>query len=177
MVKLNNEKLQAYINIIFERHKNYDKYNYFDKVNLLKNKYNNINLLKTEHMHNESVYGSFKFKNYDNSIALDLLLLKEIQFEKEIKGNKKKLPKKPASALGAKKVQYPKEKGFYMDPQEVNKIKQMIKRLKDGLLIWIDANYNNQENKFYLKLLSENKYLIVKCFHNVDDAFIYFQKK
>ena len=90
LVKLNNEKLQAYINIIFERHKNYDKYNYFDKVNLLKNQYNNINLLKTEHMHNDSVYGSFKFKNYDNSIALDLLLVKEIQFEKEIKGNKKK---------------------------------------------------------------------------------------
>ena len=187
--RLNHEKLQMYINILFERHKNYDKYNYFDKVNLLKNQYNNINLLKTEHMHNESVYGSFKFKNYDNTIALDLLLLKEIQFEKEIKGNKKKLPKKPASAMGAKKLQsknlkgnqinniHPKGKDFYIEPQEMNKIKQMIKRLNEGLLIWIDANYNNHENNFYLKLLSENKNLIVKCFHNVDDAFNFILKK
>lgn len=103
LVKLNHEKLQMYINILFERHKNYDKYNYFNKINLLKNQYNNINLLKAEHMHNESVYGSFKFKNYDNTIALDLLLLKEIQFEKEIKGNKKKMNRKPASAKVLKK--------------------------------------------------------------------------
>ena len=61
-----------YINILFERHKNYDKLNYFDKISLIKNQYNNINLLKTEHMHNEFVYHSIKFKNYDNTLALDL---------------------------------------------------------------------------------------------------------
>ena len=83
--KLSSEKLQMYINILFERHKNYDKLNYFDKISLIKNQYNNINLLKTEHMHNEFVYHSIKFKNYDNTLALDLLVLKEIQFEKEKK--------------------------------------------------------------------------------------------
>ena len=70
--KLSSEKLQMYINILFERHKNYDKLNYFDKISLIKNQYNNINLLKTEHMHNEFVYHSIKFKNYDNTLALDL---------------------------------------------------------------------------------------------------------
>ena len=45
--KLSSEKLQMYINILFERHKNYDKLNYFDKISLIKNQYNNINLLKT----------------------------------------------------------------------------------------------------------------------------------
>ena len=74
-----------YINILFKRHKNYDKLNYFDKISLIKNQYNNINLLKREHMHNEFVYHSIKFKNYDNTLALDLLVLKEIQFEKEKK--------------------------------------------------------------------------------------------
>ena len=34
-------------------------------------------------MHNEFVYHSIKFKNYDNTLALDLLVRKEIQFEKE----------------------------------------------------------------------------------------------
>ena len=102
--KLSSEKLQMYINILFERHKNYDKLNYFDKITLIKNQYNNINLLKTEHMHNEFVYHSIKFKNYDNTLALDLLVLKEIQFEKEKKGNKSKSSKKPLSAIGGKKV-------------------------------------------------------------------------
>ena len=92
--KLSDEKLMTYINILFEKHKDYDKFNYFDKVNIIKTQYNNINLLKTEFMHNEFVYGNFKFKKFDNTIALDLLLLKEIQYENEIKGNKNKIKKK-----------------------------------------------------------------------------------
>ena len=39
-----------------------------------------------------------------NTLALDLLVLKEIQFEKEKKGNKSKSSKKPLSAIGGKKV-------------------------------------------------------------------------
>ena len=64
-----------------------------------------------------------------------------------------------------------------MTPQEINKIIQMIKRLNAGVLIWIDENYNNPENSFYLKLMSENKNLIFKYFHNVDDAFNFIFKK
>ena len=64
-----------------------------------------------------------------------------------------------------------------MAPQEINKIIQMVKRLNDGILIWIDSNYNNPEISFYLKLTSENKNLIIKCFHNVDDAFNFIFKK
>ena len=64
-----------------------------------------------------------------------------------------------------------------MAPKEINKIIQMVKRLNDGILILIDANYNNPEISFYLKLMSENKNLIFKCFHNVDDALILFLKK
>ena len=64
-----------------------------------------------------------------------------------------------------------------MTPQEMNKITQMVKRLNAGILIWIDENYNNPENSFYLKLMSENKNLIFKCFHNVDDAFNFIFKK
>ena len=59
----------------------------------------------------------------------------------------------------------------------MNKITQMVKRLNAGILIWIDENYNNPENSFYLKLMSENKNLIFKCFHNVDDAFNFIFKK
>ena len=59
----------------------------------------------------------------------------------------------------------------------MNKITQMVKRLNAGILIWIDENYNNPENSFYLKLMSENKNLIFKYFHNVDDAFNFIFKK
>ena len=85
--KLNDEKLKIYINILFERHKDYEKLNYFEKTNIIKTQYNTINLIKTEYMHNEYIYSNFKFKYYDESIALDLLLLKEIQNEKENKKN------------------------------------------------------------------------------------------
>ena len=100
---LNDIKLMLYINILFERHKNYEKYNFFDKVNLIKTQYNNINLLKTEFMLQENIYGNFKFKKYDMTIGLDLLLIKEIQFEKEKKINQKKI-KKPLSAKMNKKI-------------------------------------------------------------------------
>ena len=88
--KLNEEKLRLNIDILFTRHKNYEKLNYFEKINIIKTQYNNINLLKTEHMHDVCIFGSFKFKNYDNTLPIDLLLLKEIQFENEIKKNKNK---------------------------------------------------------------------------------------
>ena len=192
--KLSDEKLMTYINILFEKHKDYDKFNYFDKVNIIKTQYNNINLLKTEFMHNEFVYGNFKFKKFDNTIALDLLLLKEIQYENEIKGNKNKIKKKIFSAnvknkpLSAKnniitnknnKNQTNKNNNInnihpswnkIKDPQIINST-EAIKRLSDGLLIWICDTYNNIENGSYLKLLKENMHLTVKCFFSVDEAF------
>ena len=116
--------------------------------------------------------------------------------KKEKKGNKNKQPKKPLSAIGKKVIEGQNNnnqsknlkgnqinnfhtigKDFYMAPQEINKIIQMVKRLNDGISIWIDANYNNPEISFYLKLTSENKNLIIKCFHNVDDAFNFIFKK
>ena len=163
-------------------------------------------------MHNESIFGSFKFKNYDNTLPLDLLLLKEIQFENEVKKNKNK--KKPQSAqINKKKFQNnnnnvidknnkkqyynknpfknnnyhpiifhnenkPKGKVFFDDSKNSNKILQEIKRITDGLLIWIDGNYNNEENMTYMRLLKENKNknLIIKPFYNVDDAFDFIFK-
>ena len=53
-----------------------------------------------------------------------------------------------------------------------------IEALNDGLLIWINENYNNLENSSYLRLLKKNKNLTIKCFENVNDAFNFlFQKK
>lgn len=72
--KLNEEKLRLNIDILFTRHKNYEKLNYFEKINIIKTQYNNINLLKTEHMYDECIFGSSKFKNYDNTLPIDLLL-------------------------------------------------------------------------------------------------------
>ena len=118
---------------------------------------------------------------------MDLLLLKEIQYENEIKGNKNKIKKKIFSAnvknkpLSAKnniitnknnKNQTNKNNNInniypswnkIKDPQIINS-KEAIKRLSDGLLIWICDTYNNIENSTYLKLLKENIHLTVKCF-------------
>ena len=162
-------------------------------------------------MHDVCIFGSFKFKNYDNTLPLDLLLIKEIQFENEIKKNKNK--KKPQSAQPNKKKfknnnsniidknnkkqnnninlnkknnyhpiifheeKKPKGKLFFNDSKNPNKIMQEIKRI-DGLLIWIDGNYNNEENMTYMRLLKENKNknLIIKPFFNVDDAFEFIFK-
>ena len=43
-------------------------------------------------------------------------------------------------------------------------------------VIWIDQNYNNEENKLYLKELEAYNYLDVKCFINVDEAIKYIRK-
>ena len=55
---------------------------------------------------------------------------------------------------------------------------QEIKRIIDGLLIWINGNYNNEENTAYRRLLRENKNknLIIKSFYNVDDTFDFIFK-
>ena len=71
----------------------------------------------------------------------------------------------------------PKGKLFFDNSKNSNKIMQEIKRI-DGLLIWIDSNYNNEENMTYMRLLKENKNknLIIKPFFNVDDAFDFIFK-
>jgi len=180
---LNDIKLMLYINILFERHKNYEKYNFFDKVNLIKTQYNNINLLKTEFMLQENIYGNFKFKKYDMTIGLDLLLIKEIQFEKEKKINQKK-NKKPLSAKMNKKNknmisnQISKIEHNNIGSPNVNKNEQKNQaRIIEGLLIWIDELINNQENLGYLNYIKYNKNLIIKRFINVDEAFNFIFNK
>ena len=74
---LNDEKLKMYIDILYQRNKDYEKINYFQKLKLIKSQY----LLQ-----------KYKFDKYYNNKVLDLILLKEIQAEKEknqIKSKKK----------------------------------------------------------------------------------------
>jgi len=126
---------------------------------------------------------------------LDLIILKEIQAEKEKYQN---IPiKKPSSGKIKLDNNIPKDtiepkikkwknvdsmKNLKINIKHIikennninmpnNKAKNMIEKLNSELLIWIDEQYNNKENSSYLKLLNTNKNLTVLCFNNVDDAF------
>ena len=189
---LNGKNLKIYINILYQRYKNYEKINYFEKVELI----------KTQYMRQK-----FKHEKHYNDKVLDLVLLKEIQAEKELKQNKslKKLKsadpgkkgknklinniKNESIQINANKINnYQPLKSFYIKNNlynknikennnnninivEKNKTSQIIEILNNGLLIWIDENYNNSENSSYLRLLKANKNLSVFCFDNVDEAF------
>ena len=192
---LRGEKLKMYIDILYQRYKDYDKINHLEK----------IQLIRTQYMRQ-----FFKHENYFNNKVLDLILLKEIQVEKEKNQNKsQKKFKKPLSAdVGkagknklfnniAKESKEPKIKEinnyhpmsnlkikntFYkpnikekknnnINIPEKNKTIKLIEKLNNRLLIWIDQHYNNLENSSYLKLLKTNKDLTVFCFDNVHDAF------
>ena len=182
---LNDEKLKMYIDILYQRNKDYEKINYFQKLKLIKSQY----LLQ-----------KYKFDKYYNNKVLDLILLKEIQAEKEknqIKSKKKF--KKPLSAVPSKLGKNKIDNNFKMDTnkpkiininnyhplkdlnikkmfyqqniigknsinnniniKEKNNAIQIIEKLSNEILIWIDKNYNNLENSSYLKLLKTNKNL------------------
>ena len=198
---LKEEKLKNYIDILYQKYNDYEKITYFEKLKLIKNQY---------------MRQTFKFENYYNNKALDLILLKEIQLEKEKNPNKsKKKLKKPMSADfikkgknkinngGSKKesnesklnkinnylplVNLNLKNNFYKQNTKDNhndnnnklniqlkkKAIQIIEKLSNGVLVWMDENYNNIENSSYLELLKTNKNLISVCFDNVDDAFKY----
>ena len=200
---LNDEKLKMYIDILYQRNKDYEKINYFQKLKLIKSQY----LLQ-----------KYKFDKYYNNKVLDLILLKEIQAEKEknqIKSKKKF--KKPLSAVPSKLGKNKIDNNFKMDTnkpkiininnyhplkdlnikkmfyqqniigknsinnniniKEKNNAIQIIEKLSNEILIWIDKNYNNLENSSYLKLLKTNKNLTIFCFDNIDDAFEHIIKK
>ena len=200
---LNDEKLKMYIDILYQRNKDYEKINYFQKLKLIKSQY----LLQ-----------KYKFDKYYNNKVLDLILLKEIQAEKEknqIKSKKKF--KKPLSAVPSKLGKNKIDNNFKMDTnkpkiininnyhplkdlnikkmfyqqniigknninnniniKEKNNAIQIIEKLSNEILIWIDKNFDNLENSSYLKLLKTNKNLTIFCFDNVDDAFEHIIKK
>ena len=189
---LNGKNLKIYIDILYQRYKNYEKINYFGK----------LELIKTQYMRQK-----FKLEKHYNDKVLDLVLLKEIQAEKELKQNKSRKKLKSADPgkkgknklinniknesikINANKINnYQPLKSFYIKNNlynknikennnnninivEKNKTSQIIEILNNGLLIWIDENYNNSENSSYLRLLKANKNLSVFCFDNVDEAF------
>ena len=170
------DKLKIYIDILYQRYKDYEKLNNFEKIQIIRTQYMNQTL---------------------NNV-LDLIILKEIQAEKEKYQNKpiKKL-KRPLSwknkidnNISKKSIEPNLKKIKNFDSMEKlkindiikekknnninilnNKAKKMTEKLNSELLIWIDEQYNNKENSSYLKLLNTNKNLTVLCFHNVDDAF------
>ena len=43
-------------------------------------------------------------------------------------------------------------------------------------VIWIDENYENEENSLYLNDLRKNKNLLIKCFKKVEDGIKYIKK-
>ena len=80
-----NWKLKVYINLLYEKYDNYEKLNYNDKVQLIKN----------AQIREVFIKGKSDFdNNINNAFAVDLVLLKEIQLEKEKNKNKIKLNKK-----------------------------------------------------------------------------------
>ena len=69
-----DKKLKIYINYLYEKYNNFEKLNYIDKVHLIKNAQIREALIEGK---------SNLDNNINNQLAVDLVLLKEIQLEKE----------------------------------------------------------------------------------------------
>ena len=165
--KFNKNTLKKCIDILFTKYKKYANFKYFDKVKLLKDK----NLKK------KFIKGVYD-PHFINTELLDLAILKEIQIEYNNKisnnKNKEKVKEKKIEIIKEEieEIKYNKtEANFY--PKKIkleNNIEFYIKKLK-GLLIWIDTNIETEENQYYIKLLKSNKYLKLKYYNNVNEAF------
>ena len=180
---LKESRLEKYINFLYAKYPNYEKLNYLDKVKLIKNEQIRSVFLKGK---------SNLDNNINNALSVDLVLLKEIQLEKE--GNKNK--SKTKSHNSTKSVDPAKtsknkffnktinnfnikntfykfniEEDLYKKSFNVNKVTKIIEKLNNKVIIWIDENYDNKENNFYYKLLNSNKKLIIYRFNNVNSAF------
>ena len=182
---LHDWKLQMYINFLYEKYNNYEKLNYLDKVYLIKNaKIRDIFIKEKSELYN----------NINNALAIDLVLLKEIQLEKErnknksknkIKSNHKtksfdptktaKIPNKNKNIFNDYKnetfYKTKKEDDIFKYSIDINKAIKIIEKLNNKIIIWIDEYYDNPENIFYFKILKSNKNLLIYRFNNVNDAF------
>ena len=182
---LKGSRLEKYINFLYTKYHNYEKLNYLDKVKLIKN----------EQIRSVFLKGKSNLDNkINNALSVDLVILKEIQLEKE--GNKNTNKSKTKSQKTTKSVdptktsknkffnktinnfnikntfyKFNKEEDLYEKSLNVNKVTKIIEKLSNNVIIWIDENYNNKENDFYYKLLSSNKKLIIYRFNNVNSAF------
>ena len=184
---LKGSRLEKYINFLYAKYHDYEKLNYLDKVKLI----------KSEQIRSVFLKGKSNLdNNINNALAVDLVLLKEIQLEKEGNKNINKSKSKTKSHNLTKSVDFSKtaknkffnktnnnfnikntfykinkEEEIYKKSLNVNKATQIIENLNNKVIIWIDENYDNKENDFYYKLLTSNKNLIIYRFNNVNSAF------
>ena len=131
---------------------------------------NDIKFLKTAFLANTGKKSTKKFSFYSKD--------KIIQKKNEtiyLKNNKgKKINNYSLEKFSMKKSFYNNNKNnTTKELTNILYISKIIEKLNDRLIIWIDENYDNEENSSYLKLIQRNKNLNLITFHNVQDAFEY----
>ena len=130
---LKESRLEKYINFLYAKYPNYEKLNYLDKVKLIKNEQIRSVFLKGK---------SNLDNNINNALSVDLVLLKEIQLEKE--GNKNK--SKTKSHNSTKSV----------DPAKTSKNKFFNKTINNFNIKNTFYKFNIEED-LYKKSLNVNK--------------------
>ena len=53
---------------------------------------------------------------------------------------------------------------------------KVIQKIKTTNVIWLDANYDNEENRLYIKELESNGNLKINCFKDTDEVIGYIKK-
>lgn len=166
---LNDEKLKLYIDILYQKYPDYEKINYFEKRQLIKTqtllqifKFNNYHnnkaldliLLKELQLEKEKNQNKSK-KKLKKPLSADYNKLGKNNKNNNLKNDSNKSKKNkinnyhPLEDLKIKNTFYHQNikgnKNININIEEKNNAIQIIEKLNNGILIWIDDNYNNLE--------------------------------